>query len=65
MIPFFSISSKNFDQDLTILKKFYISLNKEHILKMYTSSVKEQHWLQDGGFMKSSLSLTLCKRFFS
>jgi hypothetical protein len=43
MIPFFSIASIDFDKDLIILKKFYISLSKELTLKMHTNSVKEQH----------------------
>jgi hypothetical protein len=55
MIPFFSIASRDFDQDLS----------KEHILKMHTNSVREPHWPQDGGFLRSSLNLTLSKRFFS
>jgi hypothetical protein len=34
-------------------------------MKMHTTSVKERHWLQDGGFIMSSLSQNLYKRFFS
>ncbi|MFL6419664.1 MAG: hypothetical protein ACJ71P_09665 [Nitrososphaeraceae archaeon] len=43
MIPFFSVASIDFDKDLIILKKYYINLSKEHIRKMRTNSVKEQH----------------------
>jgi hypothetical protein len=43
MIPFFSIASRDFDKDLIILKKFYISLSKGRTQKMHTNLVKEQH----------------------
>lgn len=44
MIPFFSIASKNFDQNLVILKKVLHQLSKEECTqKMHINSVREQH----------------------
>ena len=43
MIPFFSIASKNFDQNLVILKKVLHQLSKECTQKMHINSVREQH----------------------
>jgi hypothetical protein len=40
MIPFFSIASRDFDKDLAILKKYYVSLSKGPTQKMHTNSVK-------------------------
>lgn len=39
MIPFFSIASKNFDQDLVILKKVLHQLSKECTQKVHINSV--------------------------
>jgi hypothetical protein len=43
LIPFFSIASRDFDNDLGILKKVYINLSKGRIQKMRTGSAKGQH----------------------
>ena len=43
MIPFFSIASRDFDNDLVILKKILHQFEQGHIQKMRTDSAKEQH----------------------
>ena len=43
MIPFFSIASKNFDQDLVILKKVLHQFEQRTPQKMHINSVREQH----------------------
>jgi hypothetical protein len=65
MIPFFSVTSRDFERDLDILKKYCTNSNNEHNLKMHTYLAKEPQWQQDGGSMIFSLSQTLRKRSFN
>jgi hypothetical protein len=65
MVPFFSIASKDFEEDLVVLKKYYTNLNNKHIPKTDTYLAKEPRWQQDGGSMISWLGQTLLKRSFN
>jgi hypothetical protein len=65
MIPFFSISSRDFDRDLIILKKVLYQFEQQtHSENAYIFS-KRATMAADGGSITSSLSQTLHKRFFN
>jgi hypothetical protein len=67
IIPFFSVASKDFEQDLIILKKILHQFEQQTYSdeNAYKLGQRAKKWQQAGGFMISSSSLILCKRFFN
>ena len=56
MIPFLSIASREFEQDLGVLKKILYQFEQRTHSENAYNSAKELQWQQDGGFTISSLS---------